>query len=85
MSKKKKQNSEHQSKRIKRTEEIACFIKNWRLCEGLTQCEFAKLADIHVNSIYNLEHMKGANLITLMKCIDAMDGMILSEFFAGMD
>lgn len=81
MFKNKKQIPEYQSLR---TAEIAMFIKNWRLCEGLTQREFAKLADVHFNSVYNIEHQKGTNLITLMNCIDAMDGMTLSEFFAEM-
>jgi DNA-binding XRE family transcriptional regulator len=82
MSKKKKQISEHQRKS---TEEIRFyiknFIKNWRLNEGLTQREFSKLANVHVNSIYNLEHQRGTNLITLINCITAMDGMTVSEFF----
>jgi len=69
----------HQDLRIK---EITVFIKNWRLNEGLSQREFSKLADVHVNSIYNLERQRGSNLITLLKCIDAMEGMTLSEFFS---
>lgn len=81
MFKNKKQIPEYQSLR---TAEIAMFIKNWRLNEGLTQREFSKLADVHFNSVYNLEHQKGTNLLTLINCIDAMDGMTLSEFFAGM-
>ncbi len=79
MSKKKKQHVDHQQKRLV---EICLFIKNWRLNEGLTQNDFSKLAEIHPNSIYNLEHMRGSNLITLLKCIDAMEGMTLSEFFS---
>jgi transcriptional regulator with XRE-family HTH domain len=73
---------EHQRLRM---QEISLFIKNWRLNEGLSMREFAKLADVHVNSIYNLEHKRGININTLINCIDAMDGMTLSEFFAGMD
>jgi transcriptional regulator with XRE-family HTH domain len=68
-----------------RLRDIAGFIRNWRLNEGLSQREFSKLANVHVNSIYNLEHMRGSNLITLLKCIDAMDGMTLSEFFSGIE
>ena len=86
MSKKKKQNTE--SKRL-RIEEIRFYIKNfirnWRLNEGLTQREFSQLANVHVNSIYNLERQRGTNLITLINCIIAMDGMTLSEFFAGIE
>jgi transcriptional regulator with XRE-family HTH domain len=73
---------EHQRLRM---QEISLFIKNWRLNEGLSMREFAKLADVHVNSIYNLEHKRGINFNTLINCIDAMDGMTLSEFFTGMD
>ena len=82
MSNKKKQIQEHQRLR---TAEIAMFIKNWRMNQRLSQHEFSKLANVHVNSIYNLEHMRGSNLITLLNCMDAMDGMSLSEFFAGME
>lgn len=64
---------------------IAIFIKNWRLNEGLSMKEFSELANVHFNSIYNLEHNKGINLSTLIKCIDAMDGMTLPEFFSGLD
>ena len=77
MSKKEIQN--HQKSQI---QEITLFIKNWRINEGLSQREFSKLAKVHVNSIYNLERQRGSNLITLLKCIDAMEGMTLSEFFS---
>ena len=77
MSKREIQN--HQNSQIK---EITLFIKNWRINEGLSQREFSKLANVHVNSICNLEHQRGSNLITLLKCIYAMDGMTLSEFFS---
>jgi transcriptional regulator with XRE-family HTH domain len=65
-----------------RLREIAGFIRNWRLNEGLSQREFSKLANVHFNSIYNLERQRGSNMITLLKCIDAMDNMTLSEFFS---
>jgi transcriptional regulator with XRE-family HTH domain len=82
MSNKKKQIPEYQRKRIEEVSLfIALFIKNWRLNEGLSQREFAIIADVHFNSIYNIEHQKGTNLNTLINCIDAMDGMTLSEFF----
>jgi DNA-binding XRE family transcriptional regulator len=82
----KKQIPEYQSRRIEEVSLfIALFIKNWRLNEGLSQREFAKLADVHYNSIFNIEHQKGTNLITVLKCIDAMDFMKVSEFFAGME
>jgi transcriptional regulator with XRE-family HTH domain len=65
-----------------RLRDIAGFIRNWRLNEGLSQRDFSKLADVHVNSIYNLERQRGSNLITILKCISAMDNMTLSEFFS---
>ena len=77
MSKREIQN--HQKSQI---QEITLFIKNWRINEGLSQREFSKLADVHVNSVYNLERQMGSNLITILKCISAMDGMTLSEFFS---
>jgi transcriptional regulator with XRE-family HTH domain len=64
--------------------EISLFIKNWRLNEGLTMNNFAKLADVHLNSVYNLEHQKNITLSTLLRCIDAT-GLSLSEFFEGME
>lgn len=64
---------------------ISLYVKNWRVNEGLTQREFAKLADVHFNSVHNIEHQRGTSLITLIKCMNAMDGMTLSEFFAGME
>jgi transcriptional regulator with XRE-family HTH domain len=72
----------HQNSRVK---EITLFIKNWRINEGLSQREFSKLADVHVNSIYNLERQRGSNLITILKCISAMENMTLSEFFSGIE
>ena len=80
MSKREVQN--HQNSQIK---EITLFIKNWRINEGLSQREFSKLADVHVNSISNLERQRGSNLITILKCIRAMDSMTLSEFFTGIE
>jgi transcriptional regulator with XRE-family HTH domain len=65
-------------------EEISLFIKNWRINEGLTQNDFGKLADVHTNSVYNLEHQKNVTLSTLLRCIDAT-GLSLSEFFEGME
>jgi transcriptional regulator with XRE-family HTH domain len=73
---------EIQNKQILLIREISLFIKNWRLNEGLSQRDFSKLANVHVNSIYNLERQKGSNVFTLLKCIEAMDGMRLSEFFS---
>jgi transcriptional regulator with XRE-family HTH domain len=80
MSKREIQN--HQNLQIK---EITLFIKNWRINEGLSQREFSKLANVHVNSISNLERQMGSNLITILKCIRAMDNMTLSEFFTGIE
>ncbi len=80
----KKNIPEHQLTRIR---EISLFIKNWRLNEGLSQSEFSELANVHVNSIYNIENQKHSNtpnLITLLNCIDAT-GLTLSQFFEDMD
>jgi transcriptional regulator with XRE-family HTH domain len=68
----------------KRIEEISSLVRNWRLGEGLSQKQFAKLANLHANSIYNIEHQCVVNIITLLKCISAMNDTTLSEFFAGM-
>jgi transcriptional regulator with XRE-family HTH domain len=76
---------EIQNRQNLRIREISLLIKNWRLNEGLSQRDFSKLANVHVNSIYNLERQKGSNVITLLKCLDAMDCMTLSEFFAGIE
>lgn len=79
----KKQIPEHQRKR---KEQISLLIKNWRLCEGLTQHQYSKLADVHVNTIQKFEkHSINISVLTLFSIIDAMDGMTLSEFFAGME
>jgi DNA-binding XRE family transcriptional regulator len=75
----KREINNHQNSQIR---EITLFIKNWRINEGLSQRAFSKLADVHVNSIYNLERQRGSNLITILKCIAAMDNMTLSEFFS---
>jgi transcriptional regulator with XRE-family HTH domain len=65
-------------------EEISLFIKYWRINEGLTIKNFSKLADVHPNSVSNLEHQKNVTLSTLLRCIDAT-GLSLSEFFEGME
>jgi transcriptional regulator with XRE-family HTH domain len=64
--------------------EISLFIKNWRINEGLTMSDFSKLADVHINSVYNLEHQKNVTLSTLFRCID-VTGLSLSEFFEDME
>ena len=51
---------EYQEKRI---EEIRLFIKNYRINDGLTQSEFSKIADVHVNSIQRFERGNDAILI----------------------
>ena len=68
----------------KRLEEISMFLKNWRINEGMTQPDFSKIAEIHTNSVYNLEHQKNITLLTLLNCIDAT-GMTLAQFFEGME
>ena len=70
----------HQQKRLS---EIGSFIKNWRLNEGLSQEEFAHLAEIHPNTILNINN-NSISLITLLKCIDAME-LTPSQFFDGIE
>jgi hypothetical protein len=65
-------------------EEISLFIKNWRINESLTMSDFGKLAGVHTNSVYNLEHQKNVTVSTLLRCISAT-GLTLSEFFEGME
>lgn len=67
-----------------RITEITLFLRNWRINEGYTQTDFANIAGVHFNSIYNLEQGKFVNVKTLFKCIDAT-GLSLSEFFEGMN
>jgi DNA-binding transcriptional regulator YiaG len=79
----KKQIPEHQRKRL---EEISLFIKNYRIGEQLSQREYCHIANTHVNTLQKFEKQKTKNIsvLTLFAFIDAMDGMTLSEFFAGM-
>jgi DNA-binding XRE family transcriptional regulator len=77
----KKHIPESQKKRI---EEISLFIKNWRINDNMTQNDFSKLAEVHPNSIYNIEHQKVYNIVTLLKIIDAT-GLTVAEFFEGME
>lgn len=74
---------EYQGKRI---EEIRLFIKNYRINDGLTQSEFSKIADVHVNSLQRFEKgsLKNIKLLTLFTLIDATS-MSLSEFFQTME
>jgi transcriptional regulator with XRE-family HTH domain len=65
-------------------EEISLFIKNWRINESLTMSDFGKLAGVHTNSVYNLEHKKNVTVSTLLRCIYAT-GLTLSQFFQGME
>ncbi len=69
---------------IKRIEEIASFLKNWRLNEGMSQREFSEVAEVHHNSIYHIENMGLYNIMTLLKCIDAT-GLTVSQFFYDME
>jgi transcriptional regulator with XRE-family HTH domain len=74
-------------RQLERLNEIKTLIHTWRTNEGLSQNEFADLADTHSNTIYNIERnhsinsIHSINVLTLFNCIDAMD-MSLSEFFA---
>jgi transcriptional regulator with XRE-family HTH domain len=79
----KKSIPEYQEKRI---EEIRLFIKNYRINDGLTQSEFSKISDVHVNSLQRFEKgsLKNIKLLTLLSLIDATE-MSLSEFFQTME
>ena len=68
----------------KRNDEIRMFVKNYRINDGITQREFGEMAEIHTNTLQNLESGKNITLLTLFGCIDAM-GMTLSEFFEGLE
>ena len=65
---------------IRRINETRLFIKNWRVNENMTQRDFSKAAEIHVNTIQKLEAGNNITLLTLFACIDAMD-MTIAEFF----
>lgn len=80
----KKQIPKYQRKRL---EEISLFIKNWRIGEQLSQREYCDIANTHVNTLQKFEKQKTKNIsvLTLFAFIDAMDGMTLSDFFAGME
>jgi len=70
---------------LRRIEEIRLLLKNYRITDGLTQTEFSKIADLHVNSVQRFEKgsLKNIKLLTLLSLIDAT-GMSLSEFFQTM-
>jgi|GEM_PF-1031612 len=72
-----KQIPEHQFKRV---EEISSFIRNWRINDGLSQSEFAKITETHTNTISNIEKGKNITILTLFACVDAM-GLTISQFF----
>ena len=71
---------------LRRIEEIQLFLKNYRINDGLTQSEFSKIADLHVNSVQRFEKgsLKNIKLLTLLSLIDATE-MSLSEFFQTME
>lgn len=68
----------------KRYDEIRLFVKNYRINDGITQRDFGSMAEIHTNTLQNLESGKNITMLTLFGCIDAL-GMTLSEFFEGME
>lgn len=63
--------------------QISSLIRNWRINENLTQSDFGKLADVHFNSVYNIEHQR-VSINTLLKCIRAT-GLKPSQFFELID
>jgi len=71
---------------LRRIEEIRLLLKNYRINDGLTQTEFSKIADLHVNSVQRFEKgsLKNIKLLTLLSLIDATE-MSLSEFFQTME
>ncbi len=74
---------EHQKKRFK---ELSLLVRNYRINDGLTQSEFSKMSDTHVNTIQRFEagNKKNITLLTLFNFIDALE-MSLSEFFEGVE
>jgi transcriptional regulator with XRE-family HTH domain len=72
---------DHHSRRY---DEIGTLIRTYRLNDGMTQKNFSDMAEIHINTLQNLESGKQISVNTLFRCIDAM-GMSLSEFFEGIE
>ena len=79
----KQQIPEYQQKRI---EVIRYLLRNCRLNDRLTQSEFSKLADVHINSLQRFEtgSLKNIKLLTLLNFVDATS-MTLSEFFQSIE
>ncbi|OUZ09158.1 hypothetical protein BHE97_11735 [Aeromicrobium sp. PE09-221] len=48
-------------------------VREHRLLQRVTQAELADSANVSVNALQNLEHGRGAALITLIKVIRALD------------
>lgn len=63
-------------------EYIATAIRSYRYNNGYTQEDLCELADIHPNTLSNIENCHGYNIGTLLSIIDAT-GLSLSEFFWG--
>lgn len=72
------------SSQHKRIEEISLFLKNWRINECMSQSDFARLAQVHPKTIFNIEKQKNFSVVTLFQCISAT-GLKVSQFFESMD
>jgi transcriptional regulator with XRE-family HTH domain len=67
-----------------RITEISQFIRNWRVNDQISQNDLASIAEIHANTVYNLETGKNVTLRTLLNCTDAL-GITLSDLFDGIE
>lgn len=66
---------------IKRLTEISSFIKHWRISECMSQKDFSKIAETHVNTLQKFEsRTNNISALTLFALIDAT-GLTISEFF----
>jgi hypothetical protein len=65
----------------KRLTEISSFIKCWRISECISQKDFSKIAETHVNTLQKFEsRTNNISVLTLFSLIDAT-GLTISEFF----
>lgn len=74
----------HGNEKQKNLEYIATAIRVYRYNNGLTQKDLCELANIHPNTLSNMENCCGYNIGTLLSIIDAT-GLSFAEFFWGID